>query len=101
MYIRIIQHYCIMRKMGGKICDHCRTLFRPGDVVVELCEKCANTAWAIFNVYEDGSKELSSLHHTEEGAIWFMSKCWLTAQKFNPARDNKIIDIKIEEWFIL
>lgn len=90
-----------MQKMDGKICDHCRTLLRPGDVVVELCEKCANTVWAIFNIYEDGSKELSSLHHSEEGAAWFRSQYWIAAQKFNPERDNKIIDIIIEDWTIL
>ena len=90
-----------MQKMGGKICDHCRTLLRPGDVVVELCEKCANTVWCVFNIYEDGSKELSSIHHSAEGAEWFKSQFWIVAQKLNPERDNKIINITTEDWTIL
>lgn len=90
-----------MQKMGGKICDRCRTLFEPGDVVVELCEKCANTVWCVFNIYEDGLVELSSIHHSAEGAEWFRSQCWLAAQKFNPMRDNKIVNIIVEDWTIL
>lgn len=101
MYIKITQHYCIMEKMGGKICDSCRTLFRPGDVVVELCEKCANTVWCVVNIYEDGSKELSSIHRSAESAEWFRSQCWLAAQKFNPERNNKIVNIITEDWTVL
>lgn len=89
-----------MQKMGGKICDNCRTLFRPGDVVVELCEKCANTVWCVFSTYEDGSVELSSIHRSAESAEWFRSH-WLATQKFNPERDNKIVNITIEDWTIL
>ena len=88
-----------MQKMSEKICDSCRTLLRPGDV--ELCEKCANTVWCVFNIYEDGSAELSSIHHSAEGAEWFSSQCWIAAQKFNPERDNKIVSITIENWTIL
>ena len=63
-----------MEKLSGKICDRCRTVFYPGDRIVELCEKCANTVWCLFNIYEDGSKELSSIHGTEEGAVWFKAQ---------------------------
>lgn len=90
-----------MQKMSGKICDHCRTMFYPGDRVVELCERCANTVWCLINVYEDGSKELSSIHHNEESAVWFKSQNWELINKLNPERENKIIDQLIEEWIIL
>lgn len=90
-----------MQKMSGKICDYCRTMFYPGDHIVELCEKCANIVWCLINVYEDGSKELSSIHRTEEGAIWFKAQNWELINKLNPERENKIIDQLIEEWSIL
>ena len=76
-------------------------MFYPGEHVVELCERCANTVWCLINVYEDGSKELSSIHHNEESAVWFKSQNWELINKLNPERENKIIDQLIEEWIIL
>ena len=69
MFIRITQHYCIMQKFNGgnpvRICDECRTMFYPGDTIVELCKECASTVWCVFSTYEDGSVELSSIHHNQ------------------------------------
>lgn len=94
-----------MQKFNGgnpvHICDGCRTTFYPEDRIYEFCKDCANTVWCVFNIYEDGSKELSSLHHSEESAVWFRSECWITAQKLNSERDNKIVDIIIEDWTII
>lgn len=90
-----------MEKLSGKICDRCRTLFYSDDRIVELCEKCAHTVWCLFNIYEDGSKELSSIHGTEEGAVWFKAQNYELYKKLNLISDNKIIDQEISEHFIL
>lgn len=90
-----------MQKMGGRICDCCRTLFRPGDVIYELCSECAQVVWCITNIYEDGSKELSSVHRTEEKAKEWIESTKDLLTKINPEKRRKIIDRTITSWFIL
>ena len=89
-----------MEKLSGKICDVCRTMFYPGDRIIELCEKCANTVWCLFNIYEDGSKELNSIHRTEEDAVWFKAQNFELYNKLNSKSDNKIIDQEIIEYSV-
>lgn len=78
-----------MQKLDGKICDNCRTMFYPNDKIVELCEKCANTVWCVFLLWMDGSEELCSIHHTEDGA-----KSWLKKQEtfWKHSSDYKIVE---------
>jgi hypothetical protein len=90
-----------MQKMGGRICDCCRTVFRPGDVIYELCSECAQVVWCVTNIYEDGSKELSSVHHTEEKAKEWMESTKDLLTKINLEKRRKIIDRTITSWFIL
>jgi hypothetical protein len=90
-----------MEKLSGKICDRCRTVFYPDDRIVELCEKCAHTVWCLFNIYEDGSKELSSIHGTEESAVWFKAQNYELYKKLNLVSSNKIVEQEISEHFIL
>ena len=101
MYIKIIQHYCIMQKMSGRICDVCRTQFYPGDTIVEMCSICANVVWCVFNIYEDGSRELSSIHHTEERAQKWIEDNQELINKVNPEQDNKIVKQELHSWFVL
>lgn len=90
-----------MQKLDGKICDVCRTMFYPGDHVIEMCEECANTVWCVFNVYENGSRELSSIHRTEEKANNWVNKSKELLGKLNLEVDNKIIKQEINSWYIL
>ena len=90
-----------MQKMGGRICDCCRTVFSPGDVIYELCSECAQVVWCVTNVYEDGSKELSSVHRTEEKAKKWIESTKDLLTKINPEKRRKIIDRTITSWFIL
>lgn len=101
MCIKTIQHYCIMRKMGGRICDSCRTMFYSGDPVVELCEKCANTVWCVIYEYDDGSRELSSIHHTEEKAKKFCERLKESIAFANTYSTKKITKHYISEWAVL
>lgn len=90
-----------MQKMGGRICDCCRIVFRPGDVIYELCSECAQVVWCVTNIYEDGSKELSSIHRTEEKAKKWIESTKDLLTKINPEQRRKIIDRTITSWFIL
>ena len=90
-----------MQKMGGRICDCCRTVFRPGDVIYELCSECAQVVWCVTNIYEDGSKELSSIHRTEEKAKEWIESTKDLLTKINPKQHRKITDRTITSWFIL
>lgn len=90
-----------MEKISGRICDNCRTLFYPNDHIVELCEQCANTVWCVVNLYEDDSRELSSIHHTEEGAKKWVEKNKSIIEKYNKINSNKIIKQDISQWAIL
>ena len=101
MYIRITQHYYIMQKMGGRICDSCRTMFYPGDRVVELCAKCASTVWCVIYEYDDGSRELSSIHRTEEKAKKYCEHLNESIAFANTYSDKKIIKHYISEWTVL
>ena len=87
--------------MGGRICDCCRTVFRPDDVIYELCSQCAQVVWCVTNIYEDGSKELSSIHRTEEKAKEWIESTKDLLTKINPEQRRKIIDRTITSWFIL
>lgn len=85
--------------MDGKICDICRTRFYPGDAIIEVCSICANVVWCVFNIYEDGSKELSSIHHTEENALkWIEDNKELINKVIS---ENKIIKQETHSWFVL
>lgn len=90
-----------MQKMGGKICDCCRTVFRPGDIIYELCSECTQIVWCVTNIYEDGSKELSSIHRTEEKAKEWIESTKDLLTKINPKQQRKIIDRTITSWFVL
>lgn len=90
-----------MQKLDGKICDGCRTMFYPGDHVVELCEECANTVWCITNIYENGNRELSSIHRTEEKANNWVKKNKELLDKLNLEIDNKIVKQEVNSWYIL
>ena len=87
--------------MGGRICECCRTMFRPGDIIYELCAECAQVVWSVTNIYEDGSKELSSIHRTEENAKEWIESTMDLLTKINPEQRRKIIDRTITSWFIL
>lgn len=90
-----------MQKMDGRICDSCRTLFYPQDKIYEFCHECANLVWCVTNVYKDGSKELSSIHHTEEGAIDCVSTNKQFIEKTNVGLKNPIVDQEITNWMVL
>ena len=87
--------------MSGKICDSCRVMFYPDDKVYEFCHECANFVWCVINVYEDGSKELSSIHHTEESASDWVEKSKNWINEVNKEVDNKIINQEIVKWCVL
>lgn len=101
MCIRIIQHYYIMQKMDGKICDSCRSQFYPGDTVHEVCSNCFNNVWCITNIYEDDSRELSSIHRTEEDALQFMLKKAAVIERMNQFADLKIKKQVVAKWAVL
>lgn len=90
-----------MQKMDGKICDNCRTMFYSGDRIVELCEDCANTVWCVFNEYEDGTRRLSSIHRTEEKAIWWIEHNKKLIETFSEELKNKPFKQTYESWGIL
>lgn len=87
--------------MDGKICDSCRSLFYPKDVIYEICPNCFNNVWCIINIREDGSKELSSIHHTEESALKFMSRNKFIIGRINETAEIPIKEQKIEKWAVL
>ena len=105
MFIRITQHYYIMQKFNGgnpvHICDECRTIFYPGDTIVELCKDCASTVWCVFNTYEDGSVELSSIHHNQNSALTWIQQNKEIFEAVNPEVDKKIIKQETIHWFVL
>ena len=90
-----------MQKFDGRICDGCRTMFYPGDTIIELCAKCASSVWCVFNIYEDGKKELSSIHRTEEKAQDWIEGNKLMLEIGNEDRENKIVEQVIVQWFVL
>ena len=90
-----------MQKMSGRICDSCRSLFYPGDNIIELCEKCASTVWCVFNIYEDGSKELFSIHRTETSAENWIKFGQNLISKHNNISDVKLVNQEISQWRVL
>lgn len=76
-------------------------MFYSGDPVVELCEKCANTVWCVIYEYDDGSRELSSIHHTEEKANNFCERLKERIASINKYSTKKIIKPYISEWVVL
>ena len=93
-----------MKKLSGHICDHCRTMFYPGDRIVELCEECARkvtTVWCVINVYEDDFRELTSIHHTEEGAKEFIENGKTLLELLNGTAKNKIVKQEMSNWIVL
>ena len=90
-----------MQKMGGRICDCCRTLFRPGDVIYELCAECAQVVWCVTNVYEDGSKELSSVHRTRKKAEEWVESLKDITDKINKETKRRLIRKEVTSWMIL
>lgn len=90
-----------MKKLDGHICDSCRTMFYPGDPVIELCPRCASTVWCITNVYEDGSKELSSIHKNEQQALYLIEKTMHTLDKINKDVEKKLIKQTLACWQVL
>lgn len=90
-----------MKKMGGHICDSCRTMFYSGDHITELCDKCANTVWCVTNVYEDGSRELSSIHRNELDARYQIEKTMYMLDKINKGSDKKLVKQTMAKWQIL
>lgn len=93
-----------MQKFNGgnpvHICDSCRTMFQKEDHINELCDECANIVWCIFNIYEDGSKELSSIHHTEEHADNWIKSNWELINKLNSEYENKIVEQEKCSWYV-
>lgn len=87
--------------MGGKICDSCRSLFYTDDTIREVCSKCFNNVWCVINIYEDDSKELSSIHHTEEAALNFVLKNAMLITRINAGSTNKIKEQKVTKWAVL
>jgi len=89
-----------MNKLDGKICDACRIRLYPNDRIYEFCHECANFVWCIINKYEDGSAELSSIHHTEEGAKSWVKNNQSWIERLNKDADNKIVDREIVQWCV-
>ena len=105
MCIKIIQHYYIMQKFNGgnpvHICDGCRTMFRPGDPVYELCAECAQVVWCVTNVFDDGSKELSSVHRTRKKAEEWIESLKDITDKINKETERRLIRKEVTSWMVL
>ena len=87
--------------MGGRIYDSCQTMFYTGYPVEELYEKCANTVRCVIYEYDDGSRELSSIHRTEEKANKFCERLKESIAFANKYSTKKIIKPYISEWAVL
>lgn len=90
-----------MQKMSGRICDYCRIMFYPEDHVVELCHKCAHTVWCVMNVYEDGSRELSSIHRNPMSANDQKNSNLKMIKELNQDRDVKLVKQEVTSWCVL
>ena len=58
-----------MKKLNCNICDACRSVLYSGDKIVELCPKCANVVWCVFD-----DSNLISIHRTEEQALNYSNR---------------------------
>jgi hypothetical protein len=76
-------------------------MFYSGDHITELCDKCANTVWCVTNVYEDGSRELSSIHRNEQQALYSIEKTVHILDKLNKDSDKKLIKQTLASWQVL
>ena len=104
MYIKIIQHYCIMQKLDGRICDGCRTMFYPEDHINEVCDNCFNSVWIVFSIYSIAGnyiKEMNCVFHSEEKAKEWVEKHKAFLDSLNFGKEHKILDVKYEHWAIL
>lgn len=84
-----------MKKIGGKICDNCRSLFFPGDRIYEFCNRCATTVYCIFNNYKDGTKELFAVFRNKEQAEQEIEQRKSKLGILNNLVENKIINQEV------
>ena len=90
-----------MKKLDGRICDICRKLFYKEDHINEVCDFCINNVWCVINIFEDGSKELSSIHHTQEDANLHIFESKDLIESINKDSKIKIIKQVVENWLVL
>lgn len=57
--------------------------------------------WCITNIYEDGTKELSSIHSSEEKADKWIEQNQDLINKINEEVNNKIIKQEKQDWIVL
>ena len=88
-----------MKKISEQLCDSCRKMFHPGDRIHEFCDVCANTVYCVMNVYENGSKELFSIHHTIDSAENIIENGIDLLNKLNHNQPSKIKQV-VESWLI-
>ena len=89
-----------MKKLSGHICDSCRKVFYPDEIVYEFCHDCAHLVWCVINTYANGNKELACIHRTEEGAKNWVEKSKPLIHKMNEGEVNPIVDIEIQNWLV-
>lgn len=90
-----------MKKLDGRICDICGKLFYKEDYINEVCDSCINNVWCVINIFEDGSKELSSIHHTQEDADLHIFESKDLIESINKDSKIKIIKQVVENWLVL
>lgn len=59
------------------------------------------TVWCVFSTYEDGSIELSSIHHNQNSALTWIQQNKEIFEAVNPKVDKKIIKQEAIHWFVL
>ena len=89
-----------MKKLDGRICDICGKLFYKEDYINEVCDSCINNVWCVINIFEDGSKELSSIHHTQESADLHVFESKDLIEQINEKSNKKLIKQIIENWIV-
>ena len=63
--------------------------------------KTYNTAWCVFNIYEDNSKELSSIHTTMDKALESIENNKNLLDKLNKCSSKYLQKQVVEEWCIM
>lgn len=66
-----------------------------------IYNKTYNTAWCVFNVYEDNSKELSSIHTTMDKALESIENNKNLLDKLNKCSSKHLQKQVVEEWCIM
>jgi hypothetical protein len=66
-----------------------------------IYNKTYNTAWCVFNVYEDNSKELSSIHTTMDKALESIENNKNLLDKLNKCSSKHLQKQIVEEWCIM